>query len=49
MFFKHLKTTNRQLYLTFKRQIKFRLPFAGFIRSSPYYTRFQDKGKIENV
>ena len=30
--------------LTFKRQIKSRLPFAGIIRSSPYSTHFQDKG-----
>ena len=30
--------------LTFKRRIKSRLPFAGIIRSSPYSTRFQDKG-----
>ena len=30
--------------LTFKRQIKSRLPFAGIIRSSPYAPRFQDKG-----
>ena len=29
--------------LTFKRRIKSRLPFAGII-SSPYSTRFQDKG-----
>ena len=32
------------LGLTFKRRIKSRLPFAGIIRSSPYSTRFQDKG-----
>ena len=30
--------------LTFKRRIKSRLPFAGIIMSSPYSTRFQDKG-----
>jgi hypothetical protein len=30
--------------LTFKRQIKSRLPFADVIRSSPYSPRFQDKG-----
>ena len=30
--------------LTFKRRIKSHLPFAGIIRSSPYSTRFQDKG-----
>ena len=30
--------------LTFRRRIKSRLPFAGIIRSSPYSTRFQDKG-----
>jgi hypothetical protein len=30
--------------LTFKRRIKSHLPFEGIIRSSPYYTRFQDKG-----
>ena len=30
--------------LIFKRRIKSRLPFAGIIRSSPYSTRFQDKG-----
>ena len=32
------------LRLNFKRRIKFRLPFAGVIRSSPYSTGFQDKG-----
>jgi len=31
-------------YLTFKRLIKSRLPFAGIIRSSPYSTVFLDKG-----
>jgi len=30
--------------LTFKRRIKSHLPFAGIISSSPYSTRFQDKG-----
>jgi len=30
--------------LTFKRRIKFHLPFAGIIKSSPYSPRFQDKG-----
>ena len=30
--------------LNFRRRIKSRLPFAGIIRSSPYSTRFQDKG-----
>ena len=30
--------------LTFKRRIKYRLPFAGIIRSSSYSTRLQDKG-----
>ena len=30
--------------LTFKRRIKFRLPFADIIRSSPYSPDFQDKG-----
>ena len=30
--------------LTFRRRIKSHLPFAGIIRSSPYSTRFQDKG-----
>ena len=30
--------------LTFRRRIKFRLPFAGIIRRLPYFTRFQDKG-----
>ena len=34
----------RDKLLTFKRQIKSRLPFAGIIRSSPYSPRFQDKG-----
>ena len=33
-----------ELLLTFRRRIKSRLPFAGIIRSSPYSTRFQDKG-----
>ena len=32
------------IHLTFRRRIKSRLPFAGIIRSSPYSTRFQDKG-----
>ena len=32
------------ILLTFKRRIKSRLPFAGIIRSSPYSTRFQDRG-----
>ena len=31
-------------YLTFRRRIKTRLPFAGIIRRLPYSTRFQDKG-----
>ena len=31
-------------WLTFKRRIKSRLPFAGIIRSSPNSTRFQGKG-----
>ena len=31
-------------HLTFKRRIKSHLPFAGIIRSSPYSTRFRDKG-----
>ena len=35
---------NRFATLTFKRQIKTHLPFAGIIRSSPYSPRFQDKG-----
>ena len=30
--------------LNFRRRIKSRLQFAGIIRSSPYSTRFQDKG-----
>jgi hypothetical protein len=30
--------------INFRRRIKSRLPFAGIIRSSPYSTRFQDKG-----
>ena len=30
--------------LTFKRQIKSHLPFAGIIRSSPYSPRFHNKG-----
>jgi len=30
--------------LTFKRRIISRMPFAGIIKSSPYSTRFQDKG-----
>ena len=30
--------------LTFKRRIKSHLPFTGIIRSSPYYSRFQDNG-----
>ena len=30
--------------LNFKRRIKSRLPFAGIIRSSRYYPRFQGKG-----
>ena len=34
----------QNISLTFKRRIKSRLPFAGIIRSSPYSTRFQDKG-----
>ena len=38
----HTKEAQRQL--TFKRRIKFRLPFSGIIRSSPYSTSFQDKG-----
>ena len=32
------------IQLTFKRRIKYRLPFAGIIRSSPYSPRFQDNG-----
>ena len=32
------------LLLTFKRRIKSHMPFACIIRSSPYSTRFQDKG-----
>ena len=31
-------------FLTFRRRIKSRLPFAGIIRRLPYSTRFQDKG-----
>ena len=30
--------------LTFRCRINSHLPFAGIIRSSPYSTRFQDKG-----
>jgi len=30
--------------LTFRHRIKYRLPFAGIIKSLPYSTRFQDKG-----
>ena len=30
--------------LTFRRQIKSHLPFAGIIRRVPYSTHFQDKG-----
>ena len=30
--------------LTFRRRIKSRLPFVGFIRRLPYSPRFQDKG-----
>ena len=33
-----------QPHLNFKRRIKSHLPFAGIIRSSPYSTRFQDRG-----
>jgi len=33
-----------ELSLIFKRRIKSHLTFAGFIRSSQYSTRFQDKG-----
>ena len=33
-----------RVWLIFKRRIKYRLPFAGIIRSSPYSSRFQDKG-----
>ena len=32
--------------LNFKRRIKSHLPFAGIIRSSPYFPRFQDKGYV---
>ena len=42
-----LPLSDQTLYfkvLNFKRRIKSRLPFAGIIRSSPYSTRFQDKG-----
>jgi len=35
---------NKVAYLTSKRRIKSRLPFAGIITSSPYSTGFQDKG-----
>ena len=38
------ETSWREGGLTFRRRIKSRLPFAGIIRSSPYSTRFQDKG-----
>ena len=31
-------------YLTFRRRIKSRLPFAGIIRRLPYSTLFQGKG-----
>ena len=37
------KTGNSLESLTFRRRIKSRLPFAGII-SSPYSTRFQNKG-----
>jgi len=30
-------------FLTFRRRIKSRLPFAGIIRRLPYSTRFQDR------
>ena len=36
--------TNYICSLTFRRRIKYRLPFAGFVRRLPYSTRFQDKG-----
>ena len=35
--------------LNFKRRIKSHLPFEVIIRSSPYSTRFQDKGLTEIV
>ena len=34
----------KHLALTFRRRIKSHLPFSGIIKSSPYSTRFQDKG-----
>ena len=40
----YIKTAPTSFGVTFKRRIKSRLPFAGIIRSSPYSTRFQDKG-----
>jgi len=33
-----------QIPLNIKRRIKCHLPFEGIIRSSPYSSRFQDKG-----
>ena len=41
-FLKRLYPPNHEL--TFKRRIKSHLPFEDIIRSSPYSTRFQDKG-----
>jgi len=32
------------IFLTFRRRIKSRLPFADIIRRLPYSTRFEDKG-----
>jgi len=39
-----INKVNKFRRLSLKRQIKSRLPFADIIRSSPYSTRFQDKG-----
>ena len=41
---KHALNGKDEEYLTFRRRIKSRLPFAGIIRRLPYSTRFQDKG-----
>ena len=38
------ENNNMNMGVTFKRRIKCHLPYAGIIRSSPYSTRFQDKG-----
>jgi len=38
------KELRKEAILTFRRRIKFRLPFAGIIRRLSYSTRFQDKG-----